>query len=141
MQKIDAMITFPTQLTLNSNVYELYALINHFGNFFGGHYTSMIKYNDSWNHINDEKIDVIKNLPYEGFNNTIDVFDDFAHHPTEIKYSITSLKEKYKGKKLLSICEIKSNSMLRGTHKEELYNALKISDLSLVISTKNINNE
>lgn len=59
MQKIDAMITFPTQLTLNSNVYELYALINHFGNFFGGHYTSMIKYNDSWHHINDEKIDVI----------------------------------------------------------------------------------
>jgi phage tail tube protein FII len=29
--------------------------------------------------------------------------------------------------------------MLRGTHKEELYNALKISDLSLVISTKKIN--
>ena len=86
-----------------------------------------------------EKIDTIKNLPYKGFNNTIDVFDDFAHHPTEIKYSITSLKEKYKGKKLLSICEIKSNSMLRGTHKEELYSALKISDSSLVISTKKIN--
>ena len=28
--------------------------------------------------------------------------------------------------------------MLRGAHKEELYNALKISDLSLVISTKKI---
>jgi hypothetical protein len=29
--------------------------------------------------------------------------------------------------------------MLRGIHKEELYNSLKISDLSLVISAKKIN--
>ena len=64
-------------------------------------------------------------------NKSIEIFDDFAHHPTEIKYSIKSLKEKFKGKKLLSICEIRSNSMLQGVHKKELYQTLQTSDSGL----------
>ncbi len=71
-------------------------------------------------------------------NKSIEIFDDFAHHPTEIKYSIKSLKEKFKGKKLLSICEIRSNSMLQGVHKKELYQTLQTSDSGLFFSSKRI---
>ena len=45
------------------------------------------------------------------------LYDDFAHHPTEVESSIISLKKKFKGKKVLAICEIKSNSMISGIHK------------------------
>ena len=81
---------------------------------------------------------IVNSPSHKDSANAIEIFDDFAHHPTEIKYSIKSLIEKFEGKKLLSICEVKSNSMIRGTHKEELYKALKTSDLSLVISGKKI---
>ena len=30
---------------------------------------------------------------------TLQIYDDFAHHPTEIESSIKSLKENFKGKK------------------------------------------
>tara|TARA_B100000586_G_C20048615_1_gene400978 strand:- start:305 stop:1129 length:825 start_codon:yes stop_codon:yes gene_type:complete len=71
-------------------------------------------------------------------SNNIKIYDDFAHHPTEISYSISSIKRKFKGKKVLSICEIRSNSMLQGVHRNDLFNALKISDLSLVVSNKKL---
>lgn len=72
-------------------------------------------------------------------NKKIEIYDDFAHHPTEIKFSIESLKGKFPEKKLLSICEIRSNSMIRGTHKDELYKALNSSDMNLVIASKKVN--
>ncbi|MDB4090023.1 hypothetical protein N9540_02020, partial [Gammaproteobacteria bacterium] len=47
--------------------------------------------------------------------------------------SIKSLKENFKGKKILSICEIKSHSMISGTHKKDLPVALGHSHYSIII--------
>ena len=63
----------------------------------------------------------------------IKIYDDFAHHPTEIESSIKSLKENFKGKKILSICEIKSHSMISGAHKKNLPIALNNSHFSILI--------
>ena len=63
------------------------------------------------------------------------IFDDFAHHPTEIESSIKSLKAKYVNKKILSICEIKSNSMISGAHKANLPSALKHSHYSIIVKS------
>ena len=63
------------------------------------------------------------------------MYDDFAHHPTEIESSIKSLRENYKGKKILSICEIKSHSMISGAHKRNLPAALKNSHYSIIIKS------
>tara|TARA_Y100000992_G_scaffold301787_1_gene273626 strand:+ start:4482 stop:5867 length:1386 start_codon:yes stop_codon:yes gene_type:complete len=63
------------------------------------------------------------------------IFDDFAHHPTEIESSIRSLKAKYVNKKILSICEIKSNSMISGAHKANLPSALKHSHYSIIVKS------
>ena len=63
----------------------------------------------------------------------LEIYDDFAHHPTEIESSIKSLKENFKGKKILSICEIKSHSMISGAHKKDLPVALNNSHYSIII--------
>lgn len=63
------------------------------------------------------------------------IYDDFAHHPTEIESSIKSLKENFKGKKILSICEIKSHSMISGAHKDNLPIALGNSHYSIIIKS------
>ena len=63
------------------------------------------------------------------------IYDDFAHHPTEIESSIKSLKENFKGKKILSICEIKSHSMISGAHKKGLPIALNNSHYSIIIKS------
>ena len=49
---------------------------------------------------------------------------------------IKSLKEKYKNKKVLSICEIKSNSMISGAHKKNLPKALETSHHSIILRSK-----
>ena len=42
--------------------YELYAICNHIGNVYMGHYTAFIKnYNDEWIHYNDQSVELIKN--------------------------------------------------------------------------------
>ena len=63
----------------------------------------------------------------------IKIYDDFAHHPTEIESSIKSLKENFKGKKILSICEIKSHSMISGAHKKNLPIALNNSKYYFIL--------
>ena len=63
----------------------------------------------------------------------LQIYDDFAHHPTEIESSIKSLKENFKGKKILSICEIKSHSMISGAHQKDLPIALNYSHYSIII--------
>ena len=68
-----------------------------------------------------------------GSKGMLQIYDDFAHHPTEIESSIKSLKENFKGKKILSICEIKSHSMISGAHKKDLPIALNYSHYSIII--------
>ena len=63
----------------------------------------------------------------------LQIYDDFAHHPTEIASSIKSLKENFKGKKILSICEVKSHSMISGAHKKDLPISLNNSHYSIII--------
>ena len=79
---------------------------------------------------------VKRRMEYVGKKDHMFIYDDFAHHPTEIEGSIKSLKEKFKNKKILSICEIKSNSMISGAHKKNLPKALEKSHHSIVVRSK-----
>ena len=66
------------------------------------------------------------------------VIDDFAHHPSEIKSGINSIKNSYKDKNIICIFEIRSNSMISGAHKESFIESFKgVDDLYLTCS-KNI---
>ena len=68
--------------------------------------------------------------------NGVKVFDDFAHHPTAIEASISSIKEKFAKKRLLTIFVPGSNSMILGTHNNKLMSSLKRSDKVIVLTKK-----
>ena len=77
---------------------------------------------------------VRKRLEYIGKISNKLVYEDFAHHPTAIKYAINSIKEKYKNKKLFTILIPGSNTMQLGIHDDKLYASLKRSNKVLIIS-------
>ncbi len=56
------------------------------------------------------------------------LYDDFAHHPTAISASIKALREKYPGNKITAFFEIRSNSMVNGTHKDNFLKSFENAD-------------
>ena len=62
------------------------------------------------------------------------VFDDFAHHPTAIKFGIEAIKEKYPNKKLCVLAELASNTMRQGTLKNEVVHSFSKADRAFILS-------
>ena len=61
--------------------------------------------------------------------NTIQIYDDFAHHPTAILATLSALRSKLgKDRRILAIVEPRSNSMKMGYGKEALAPALAAAD-------------
>ena len=61
--------------------------------------------------------------------NGVHVYDDFAHHPTAIKATISSLKKKINDdNRIISVLEPRSNTMKAGVHSETLGPSLEDSD-------------
>lgn len=58
----------------------------------------------------------------------ITVYDDFAHHPTEIRATLTALRESGDEGRLLVALEPRSNSMRAGVHADRLAPALALAD-------------
>jgi UDP-N-acetylmuramate: L-alanyl-gamma-D-glutamyl-meso-diaminopimelate ligase len=59
----------------------------------------------------------------------IAIYDDFAHHPTAIRRTITAMKRRYPGNRLVVAIEPRSNTMKLGVHNRELAAALEDADL------------
>ena len=59
MKKNKQIVQFDELLRLNNEIYELFGIINHEGNIFGGHYFSYIKKNN-WFVFNDTNISQIQ---------------------------------------------------------------------------------
>ena len=71
-QKIEDLIDFPLEnlnlskyihgYNANGFVYDLYAVCNHIGNIYMGHYTAFVKnYSNEWLHYNDQTVEKIDN--------------------------------------------------------------------------------
>ncbi|MDO5768269.1 MAG: UDP-N-acetylmuramate:L-alanyl-gamma-D-glutamyl-meso-diaminopimelate ligase [Psychrobacter sp.] len=58
----------------------------------------------------------------------IQVFDDFAHHPTAIHTTLAGAKNKLPGSKLWAIIEPRSNTMKLGIHKDSLAQSAQLAD-------------
>ena len=58
------------------------------------------------------------------------IIDDFAHHPTAIQQTLEGLKKKYPKKKIISLIELRSNTMKSGYHGEKLIDSTKHSNLT-----------
>ena len=66
------------------------------------------------------------------------LYDDFAHHPTAISSSLDALRKKYPEKRITALFEIRSNSMIAGTHKESFLNSFKKADKVYIYCRKEV---
>ena len=56
------------------------------------------------------------------------VYDDFAHHPTAIAYTIDGLRRKVGDKRIVAVLEPRSATMRMGVHRETLAPSLAAAD-------------
>ena len=52
--------------------------------------------------------------------NSLTIYDDFAHHPTEIKTTLAGLRARVGTDNILAVIEPASHTMKKGTHKNTL---------------------
>ena len=72
---------------------------------------------------------VKRRLELLGVPNEIAIYDDFAHHPTAVKTTLEGLRSAAGEQRVVAVIEIRSNTMKRGTLKEELVPATQHADL------------
>jgi UDP-N-acetylmuramate: L-alanyl-gamma-D-glutamyl-meso-diaminopimelate ligase len=62
----------------------------------------------------------------------VEIYDDFAHHPTAIAVTIAALREREGGGRILAVLEPRSNTMRLGGHAQTLAESLAGADLDFV---------
>lgn len=62
----------------------------------------------------------------------INVYDDFAHHPTAIATTVAGLRAKVGNNRIISILEPRSNTMKLGVHQKLIGESLKDSNISFI---------
>ncbi len=76
-------------------------------------------------------------MHYKGVRRRMEVFlerdgityiDDFGHHPTAMKETISAVRERWPGRRLRVLIEPRSNTMVRQEHQNTLASALHASD-------------
>jgi UDP-N-acetylmuramate: L-alanyl-gamma-D-glutamyl-meso-diaminopimelate ligase len=60
------------------------------------------------------------------------VIDDFAHHPTAVRETLTALKQAYKGHRLVAVFEPRTNSSRRQIFQQDYVSSFDQADLVLV---------
>lgn len=57
------------------------------------------------------------------------VFDDFAHHPTEVQATIHAVKTRYPSRRLIAVFEPRSATARRNVHQKEYEKAFELADI------------
>ena len=70
--------------------------------------------------------------------NGVVVYDDFAHHPSAISATLSSLREKIGRARLIAILELASNTMKYGGHKNTLSASLADADEVFILRSNSI---
>lgn len=58
----------------------------------------------------------------------VEVYDDFAHHPTAIETTLEGARKRLGERRLWAIIEPRSNTMRMGSHKEGLAHSARLAD-------------
>ena len=77
---------------------------------------------------------VSRRMELKGQNDSVSVYDDFAHHPTSIKYSLEGLRKKVGDQKIICLLEMRSNTMSAGHHDEVIPRSLECADKVFLFS-------
>lgn len=71
---------------------------------------------------------VKRRLEHKGTFNQVDIYDDFAHHPTEITATLRAFKKQRTQGRIVAIFEPRSNTMRMGVHAPRLAAAFGDAD-------------
>jgi UDP-N-acetylmuramate: L-alanyl-gamma-D-glutamyl-meso-diaminopimelate ligase len=71
---------------------------------------------------------VKRRLEFRGEAGGVKVLDDFAHHPTAIRLTLQSVRNRYPGSRIWAVLEPRSWSMRRNVFQERLVGALDHAD-------------
>ncbi len=81
---------------------------------------------------------VLRRQTVRGEKNGITVIDDFGHHPTAIRETLKGLRQRYPGRRLWALFEPRSNTSRRKVLQNELIEALKAADGSVIAAVNAI---
>lgn len=68
----------------------------------------------------------------KGYIGGVLVIDDFAHHPTAVKETLSAVKEAYPGRRVWAIFEPRSNTSRRNIFEQEFAQTLALADRIVV---------
>lgn len=71
-------------------------------------------------------------------NGGVQIFDDFAHHPTAIKTTLDGVRKQVGDKQVIAVFEPRSNSMRAGAHAKDLPGSFKKADMAIVMNYPNL---
>jgi UDP-N-acetylmuramate: L-alanyl-gamma-D-glutamyl-meso-diaminopimelate ligase len=74
---------------------------------------------------------VKRRMEFKGKINDIDIFDDFAHHPTAIATTLQGLRDKVGHQRIIAVVDPRSNTMKMGIHKETLIQSTCVADQTI----------
>ncbi len=71
----------------------------------------------------------------------ITVYDDFAHHPTAIKFTLEGLRKQVGNERILAVLEPRSNTMRMGVHAKTLGSSLDKADRVYVFKPNGVDGQ
>jgi UDP-N-acetylmuramate: L-alanyl-gamma-D-glutamyl-meso-diaminopimelate ligase len=75
---------------------------------------------------------VSRRCEIRGVVNGITVIDDFAHHPTAVRETLSALRVKFRGRRLVAVFEPRSWSSRLAVFQDEYVNAFAAADYVIV---------
>jgi UDP-N-acetylmuramate: L-alanyl-gamma-D-glutamyl-meso-diaminopimelate ligase len=81
---------------------------------------------------------VKRRLEIRGCINGVTVYDDFAHHPTEIAATLEALRAHVGEQRIIAVLDPRSNTMRLGVHQDSLASALTTADKVLLFQQPNL---
>ena len=80
---------------------------------------------------------VKRRLEFKGLHSDVQIYDDFAHHPTAIEASSKAIRKKFPSNKILGVIELASNTMSKGVHGNSLIESSSFFDEVIWLDHKN----
>jgi UDP-N-acetylmuramate: L-alanyl-gamma-D-glutamyl-meso-diaminopimelate ligase len=74
-------------------------------------------------------VSVKRRMEHIGTTRNINIYDDFAHHPTAIQTTLAGLRAKVGSARIIAAMEPRSNSMRLGAHSEQIAPSLNDADV------------
>jgi UDP-N-acetylmuramate: L-alanyl-gamma-D-glutamyl-meso-diaminopimelate ligase len=81
---------------------------------------------------------VKRRMEIRGVVDGVTVYDDFAHHPTAIATTLSGLRARVGGARIVAVLEARSNTMKLGVHREHMAPALALADRAWLLNPPDI---